>query len=391
MKRVKFDVEFVTPCFLGGAINAQTAEWRAASIRGQLRWWFRAVAGAAEGNNLARLRSLETLSWGSTTRASRLSLVCRNVDPSAVAATGTEEFQSTAEGRGRDAVNGPAYLGYGPVGLVATDKRRRDGRSIKEFRNTRPCIRAGTRSEFSIQTKAGALGKLERLAVMAWLCFGGIGARARRGFGSLEGQSDDEGRFEPRAVASEIMEHLGISFGSLKLDSWGSYPPYSSFSAATRLLVWRAPQPTWKAAMQQIGGCMIRFRRRYEGGGRARDYVWAHKPATQQHVPDRVGFGLPLPFHRELILVGQDHGRRASPLLIHIARPADSSFLPVLLWLPAQFLPGGEEVIYTGRESKYRGSPSDPGHEAPDRVHHQIVSQFLDTLVSKNYAEEVRA
>lgn len=42
-----FHLEFITPCFCTGA-NQAIAEIRAPSIRGQLRWWFRALGGSAE-------------------------------------------------------------------------------------------------------------------------------------------------------------------------------------------------------------------------------------------------------------------------------------------------------------------------------------------------------
>jgi len=43
MKRETFDIEIITPCFCAGA-NQAKAEIRPASIRGQLRWWFRLVS-----------------------------------------------------------------------------------------------------------------------------------------------------------------------------------------------------------------------------------------------------------------------------------------------------------------------------------------------------------
>src|SRR5882757_4581617 len=66
MRRERFDVELVTPCFVGGAESS--AEWRAASIRGQLRWWLRAVAGATL--SLEDVRRVETEIFGSTDRSS---------------------------------------------------------------------------------------------------------------------------------------------------------------------------------------------------------------------------------------------------------------------------------------------------------------------------------
>ena len=47
MKTDTFDLELITPCFCAGADQA-VAEIRPASIRGQLRWWFRALGGDAK-------------------------------------------------------------------------------------------------------------------------------------------------------------------------------------------------------------------------------------------------------------------------------------------------------------------------------------------------------
>ncbi len=44
MKSSTYELEFITPAFLAGADQA-TAELRAASVRGALRWWFRVLGG----------------------------------------------------------------------------------------------------------------------------------------------------------------------------------------------------------------------------------------------------------------------------------------------------------------------------------------------------------
>jgi len=42
-----YNLTFITPCFFAGA-NQAVAELRTSAIRGQLRWWFRALGGAPE-------------------------------------------------------------------------------------------------------------------------------------------------------------------------------------------------------------------------------------------------------------------------------------------------------------------------------------------------------
>jgi len=46
MKQATYTIEFLTPCFCAGADQSH-AEIRAPAIRGQLRWWFRALGGSA--------------------------------------------------------------------------------------------------------------------------------------------------------------------------------------------------------------------------------------------------------------------------------------------------------------------------------------------------------
>ncbi len=43
-----YNIELLTPCFCAGADQTK-AEIRAPSIRGQLRWWFRALGGTPQG------------------------------------------------------------------------------------------------------------------------------------------------------------------------------------------------------------------------------------------------------------------------------------------------------------------------------------------------------
>lgn len=46
MKREIYHLKFITPCFCAGALQ-EKGEIRSSAIRGQLRWWFRALGGTA--------------------------------------------------------------------------------------------------------------------------------------------------------------------------------------------------------------------------------------------------------------------------------------------------------------------------------------------------------
>lgn len=47
MKLYRYEIELITPSFCAGA-NQSRGEIRAPAVRGQLRWWFRALGGSAE-------------------------------------------------------------------------------------------------------------------------------------------------------------------------------------------------------------------------------------------------------------------------------------------------------------------------------------------------------
>jgi CRISPR type III-B/RAMP module RAMP protein Cmr1 len=72
-----YKVEFITPCFCAGA-NQAVAEVRPASIRGQLRWWFRALGGSSADEAL-----LFGSAAGQTGSASRVRITVSEVKPSA--------------------------------------------------------------------------------------------------------------------------------------------------------------------------------------------------------------------------------------------------------------------------------------------------------------------
>ena len=58
MKRLTFKLQVVTPLFLSGA-NQQVAELRPPSIRGALRFWFRAMMGGVVGGDWQKVQELD--------------------------------------------------------------------------------------------------------------------------------------------------------------------------------------------------------------------------------------------------------------------------------------------------------------------------------------------
>ncbi len=73
MYRTEFTLEAITPVFMRGADQTK-AEIRAASIKGLMRWWFRALAGSYFGDDIAGLRKAEEYVFGSTGQKSKVTV-----------------------------------------------------------------------------------------------------------------------------------------------------------------------------------------------------------------------------------------------------------------------------------------------------------------------------
>src|SRR5436190_18352765 len=90
LKSMDVELEAVTPLWIGGA-SAQ-AELRPPSVRGCLRFWFRALAGGLLQESLPEIFQAESAVFGSTARAS--SVVVRLFgSPQTSVAVASEEVQ----------------------------------------------------------------------------------------------------------------------------------------------------------------------------------------------------------------------------------------------------------------------------------------------------------
>lgn len=392
MKKTTIDAEIVTPCFLGGTKG--TAEWRAPSIRGQLRWWFRAVAGGAWKGDLGRVRAAEDLLFGSTERGSLLRVRalgtpdtmpqdrrCPFGEPLTAAALAGLWGDSRPATVQRllldpDRSNPIHYLGFGP---------------ILRGRFESPCLRAGSRVQIELvwmRKPAESLLTLFDHALWAWLHLGGIGGRNRRGFGSLQQLSicADRNGFEERV---RLLLGIGKAAGEIS-------PEWTCFTAKSRVFLASKGYDTWEEAMTHLGAWLMAFRRRYgirsdiRPGLAHRDYEWAAPKGAMRNnarreIPDRAGFGLPIHFGPETVTWESSAGegkdaRRASPLLLHVAH-IGGSYLPVLTHLPSAFLPGSGCL-------RFKRAPNVP--QSPRAPHLTVVDRFLDDLAGKNKIVEVK-
>jgi CRISPR-associated protein Cmr1 len=219
MPHASLQVEFVTPCFLGGADNATLAEWRVPSVRGQLRWWYRCIAGGHYGGDLTRTREGEVRLFGSTDRASPLRIRAsssphslqvrpvaspfgKRVNASTLAKAWRDErpevvTRLSVRRAGTEVPSNPVeYLAFG---AVVFDRDRHE--TVLAPAHIEAAKEAGLRLMWPASVVNADL-RLLRAALWAWLNLGGIGAKSRRGFGSpvpvQRGSAGDDRRVRAR-------------------------------------------------------------------------------------------------------------------------------------------------------------------------------------------------
>jgi CRISPR-associated protein Cmr1 len=341
---MKVTLETVTPLFLGGADPRGEPELRAASIRGALRFWLRALLDGVIGDsNLDALRQAEAAVFGSTdTGASPVVVRIRNLR--------------------RDAPISFSGMASGKQGLIYLFFTARETHNEPE----RKAIPAGSSFELELSLRAGVQDQDALLKAYAalWLLthLGGLGARSRRGAGSLQvtqvqGDVADSAlpSLEVRAkTPGELQEELQKGLRQLR-NSIGTSTFISSPSTfdvlhpnACKIWVIDRQFTSWEEALDAIGQRMQQFRNR-----RAPDYQNVKNAVQGKGLTQpvkRAAFGLPIVFYYRSLggakgtLEGERHDRRASPLFIRVTRLANGKYVLVLTLFQAQLLEAGEKL-----------------------------------------------
>ena len=290
----------VTPMFLGDADQKATS-LRPPSIKGALRFWWRALnwgkclsEGGTESEALKRLYREERRLFGTAAVVENK----RSLGQGAFLLRVSQPPRIALETVWPQNNTGSGYLGYG---LMATnDQLHREG------------LKEGTDFRLELRFKPGTPSSdVDALieTLRAWSLFGGLGNRARRGFGSitlLELNSQDE-RLDQSAYEATARRILSDA-GEIE-----AFPPYTAFSRHTHFGILTVGSEARHVHNQ--AGLLYKNHRGQPSSLRGET---------------KVPFGLPLQ--------GIDpNNRRASPLLFHIHVLLDGSFIAAVLHLPAIF------------------------------------------------------
>lgn len=345
-----------TPLFLGGAYPETTAELRPSTIKGLLRFWFRAVALPQLGT-LSNVKRLENDIFGSTDKQSSFYLTIHHQE-------GLDRISNATWG----SFHGLRYLGYGVVdrqGQITRPYLQNDGTFTIRLKAKKD---ASKNAAYFLPLTLQALG-----------FFGGAGSRSRKGFGSLSLEAlvgDGVESWKPPATVEELKEFQRKLLQAIKIDK-GNYsiPEYTAFSKNSH--VWISGTGTDALTLLNELGCeLMRYRsygRESKGKHILPDNTLAEQNFADDHDlildvcrgqqvtnhPRRVVFGLPHNYFfmstREKVDVSpahKDYSRRASPLFIHIHALTPGSYAAVLTLLPAVFLPPDVKISISSKFNK---------------------------------------
>ena len=366
----------VTPMFLGGENQqADAKQFRNASFKGALRFWWRALNWG---------RALQDA--GPQPTAALQALHQREGDLFGLASDGKGSRQSQVQIHSD--LQGAALK---QPGMALQSVSYLLGQGLFHFRDgvMRQYLEGGEltiRLSFKPGMAEADIQSVEQAAIALGV-FGGLGSRARKGLGSwalhkLERPGQPVREF---ATVESIAAFIQALDFSAPADA-----PLSAFTRATRIDV-SATAGKALDALAAIGNELQMYRSfgqngKVNGHPARRNFVADHdsvQAATQgvrlQQLPQRAVFGLPHNYFfsstkAKLDITTEDEGRRASPLLVHIHPLKDGQFVAIQTLLPGVFLPGEMKIEAKGK-SKYAIPES--------KVDYAVITRYLDGFANK--------
>lgn len=378
---IEAQYRITTPMFLGNAFQQPDKEvFQAASFKGALRFWWRAL-------NWSRCFADAA---GDISRAAAL-LHQREASLFGLAADKQNSAQSRVQlqigwsGIKLQGAGAPIPRELNPVSYLM-------GMGLAHFRDglLRECVTAGE-LQVRVQLRPGKLQTLQQDerelsdALLALGVFGGLGSRARKGFGSLAIQSLES----PNADASPFKSLDDIRKFLQRVS--GTCPsagvPLTAFTRDAKVVA----NPIARSPLEALGEVnhemqMYRsFGRDGKVSGQAaeRNFVPDHDLARDaahgkrvSELPKRAVFGLPHNYHfssgGDVEIAPAKDARRASPLFIHVHQfPGKNEAVVIQSLLPGMFLPRGTEIQF---KPKGRGP-----HTVPfQNVDWKVIDTYLD-------------
>ena len=423
MYEATFELEALTPLFMRGA-DRRRAEFRSASVKGAMRWWFRALAGSYFGNDIAKLREAECRVFG-------------------CAGSGRSRVIVEVKSESR-----PKNVFFKPPGVFDRDSWINDVRYLFfSLKMTLPKIRNLTfyppGSRFRVKLKSHSLDDLKLAVLSLWLAvtFGGFGFRARRGAGSMKITSMRSNDPEIRdflnlltieTVMKAVRGNNGIGYNGpeAKLRNFlekafgnasGRGLKESPYPTLRNIIVLvketDSPRDALKELEKAYAGLFNRHKRKYVGGVRFEfaDYNFSHDMVKKFGNKDknksangdfskedrgkkggsiekerRFFFGLPLIYanwkvqmtaFKEVNSGRIEYDRRASPVWLSV-KEIDGKYYSMVVLLQSKFLPDGYRLQL---KKKLKNSEQTLALEPPRETLKEFLKEVREKFKNKGF------
>lgn len=231
------EVELATPAFLAGATQKQLVsenqpteediecDLRPATLRGLLRWWWRTMhVGYVD---VPTLRAMEAAIWGSTERAAAVRVTVERMKKSPPAPFRPSEIVRQSglmppDDERNKTTQGIQYISYGMEEEGYNRYYLGPQSSWRISIVAAPSLRPETKNKSSdrlLPSTNDTSLLIDQAKAALWLLthFGGVGAKSRKGFGSLESTGlKDWNLSKCKMVASLFREKVGAGKSSYK-------------------------------------------------------------------------------------------------------------------------------------------------------------------------------
>ncbi|MGI2029381.1 type III-B CRISPR module RAMP protein Cmr1 [Endozoicomonas acroporae] len=355
-----------TPMFLGDASSDECAEKiRPSSLKGALRFWWRALnwgrvyssCGKNTDTALQQLHREEGVLFGLAAKTNGK----EKVGGQSAFRLRIRDDQSKT---GKEPVRGiPYLLGQGLTG------KNKESHYLESGSDFTVCCYP------SPQMSSEQSEQLEQ-ALLCLGMLGGLGARSRKGLGSLSIQELSGGRLAAPENRGEYIEVIQNLLKSVCVDLAVNEPPYSALSALSRIDI-SSFQKSPAELLTEYNNTLHEYRTwQTEKPNFKDDHDWAYNVANGKPIntlPQRTVFGLPhnyfLSKARQKVDVNASTGRRATPLIAHVHLFKDGNTLLVQALLRSTFL---------HRESAVNISSKRNRKALPGEVDWCVIERFMN-------------
>lgn len=298
------ELTLAAPGFFAGARQQKDdCDLRPASLRGQLRWWWRTLhAGRL---TVERLKALEAQVWGDTGRSGAIRLTVHPLG-NAAQTSRARPFDKKAASRGLPRPQGTTVQGLWYASYGMDEKERRHYQAPGERWRVTLSARdtgSGLSPQVAMNQARAALWLLNR--------HGGVGAKVRKGFGGFDDVAIDGLASLDDCLALATQGLPAADTPERAADS----PDLAEARAEGLVAQWPLADEGWEKVLDRAGA------------------VLQDLAKSQPSKQDRVALGLPRQPVRHRL------SRHAAPYMLHLGRTTDGT--PVLRFagFPASGLP----------------------------------------------------